>query len=602
MNIKINNKEISCESGKTIMQVAKDNGIIIPGLCYHPDFPVKANCRVCMVEIKGERTLKTSCSTEVRDGMEIFTDTPRVKRSRNLNIELIFAEHIEKCPTCIWRVNCPLLDLAEKYKIEITRFKDRKGRRKIYKFANAVEIDGTQCIDCRNCLDACNSMQKINYLKLKGKGIDQEVVPVTETGGLLTKFNKKAVKADCIYCGQCAVHCPVGAAQEQSQWEMVERTVKNKNKIIIAQFAPSIRVSIGEEFGVEPGKIVTGQLVSGLKQLGFKYIFDVNFGADITTMVEAEELIKRLTSPHPLLIRRGGGGVRDGVLPMFTSCCPAWIKYVEYFHPELIKNITSARSPQIHAAGLIKTYWAEKIKLNPKNIVVVSIMPCTAKKFEASRPELKVNGLWPIDYVITTRELAWLFKKHKVNFLKLKPSSADDPFGQPSGAAAIYGATGGVMESALRTAEYLMQTAQDSACDNSRNPKKLKFCNSRVEFKDVRGLEGVKEAELDWGKKKVKVAVVNGIGNIEYVLDNLDRYAYIEVMACPGGCIGGGGQPIPTTPEIRAKRLAALYKVDQANKIRKAHENEAAIDALIWLKNKGKLEREVLQTKYKKRN
>ncbi len=589
MKIKINNKEIICDSGKTIMQVAKENDIDIPGLCHHPDFPVKANCRVCVVEIKGERSLKTSCSTMVKPGMEIFTDTTRVKRSRNLNIELIFAEHIEKCPTCIWRVNCLLLDLAEKYKIEITRFKDRKGRRKIYKFANAVEIDGTQCIDCRNCLDACNLMQKINYLELKGKGIDQEVVPVTENN-ILSKFSRNVTKSDCIYCGQCAVHCPVGAAQEQSHWEMVENALKNKNKIVVAQFAPSIRVSIGEEFGVEPGRIMSGQVVSGLKQLGFKYVFDVNFGADITTIVEAEELLGRIKG--------------NETLPMFTSCCPAWIKYVEFFHPELIRNITTARSPQLHSAGLIKTYWAEKMEINPKNIVVVSVMPCTAKKFEASRPELKVKGIWPIDYVITTREFAWLLKKNKINFTKLKPALADNPLGQFSGAGAIYGASGGVMESALRTAEYLVQTAQSNICDSL--DKKIKnnslFCRTRIEFKDVRGLDGVKEAELDWGKKKIKVAVVNGIGNIDAVLAKLNQYAYIEVMACPGGCIGGGGQPIPTTPELRAKRLAALYKVDQTSKIRKAHENKEAVEALKWLKTKGKLEQELLFTKYKKRN
>jgi NADH dehydrogenase/NADH:ubiquinone oxidoreductase subunit G len=394
IKITLDGREIICDEGATIMRVARNNGIHLPSLCFHPDFSVKANCRICVVEISPsagsgqEAKLVTSCSTKVEDGMDIKTDTPRVKRSRNLNIELIFAEHIEKCPTCIWRVNCKLLDLAERYKIEITRFKDRKAKRKIYKFANAVEIDGSQCIDCRNCLEACNNLQKINFLELRGKGIEQEVVPVTERG-IFSFRDKNRKKTDCIYCGQCAVHCPVGAAQEHADWELVEKALKDKTKVVVAQFAPSIRVSIGEEFGLESGKIMTGQVVAALKKLGFNYVFDVNFGADVTTIVEAEELLERVKSGQNL--------------PMFTACCPAWIKYVEFFRPDLIPNMTTARSPQMHSAGIIKTYWADKMNINPKNIVVVSVMPCTAKKFEAGRKEMKLRGGLPIDHVITTR-------------------------------------------------------------------------------------------------------------------------------------------------------------------------------------------------------
>jgi len=555
-----------------------------------------------VVEISGRKNLATSCSTKAEDGMEIITDSERVKRSRNLNLELIFAEHIEKCPTCVWRLSCKLLEYADKYKIEISRFRDRKSKRKTYKFANAVEIDGTQCIDCRNCLDACDSLQKINFLELKGKGIDQEIAPVSETSGL--KFiGKKTKKADCIYCGQCAVHCPVGAAQEQTQWQLVEKALANKsplppfvkggNKIIVAQFAPSIRVSIGEEFGLPPGKIMSGQVVAALKQLGFNYVFDVNFGADITTIVEARELVQRITS--------------GGALPMFTACCPAWVKYVEYYRPDLIPNFTTARSPQMHSAGVIKTYWAEKClsasggKIKPKNIVVVSVMPCTAKKFEAGRTEFKIGGNFPIDYVITTRELAWLVKKNKIDFAKLKPAAADDPLGRSSGAAAIYGASGGVMESALRTAQYLLETAQDSVCAGVKNKNAAKPGNGRIEFFEARGLAGVKQAEIAMAGKKLRIAVVNGIGNIEPILGKLEKYDYVEVMACPDGCIGGGGQPIPTTAAIRRKRLAALYKIDDKSKIRRAHENEGVIEALEWLKGKGKLRERVLYTKYKKR-
>ncbi|MFH0956201.1 MAG: [FeFe] hydrogenase, group A, partial [Candidatus Falkowbacteria bacterium] len=519
-------------------------------------------------------------------GMEVKTDTDRVKRSRNLNIELIFAEHIEKCPTCVWRVNCKLLELADQYKIEITKFSDRKAKRKIYKFANAVEIDGTQCIDCRNCLEACSSLQKINYLALRGKGINQEIVPVNETGGF-SFIHKKIDKVDCIYCGQCAVYCPVGAAQEQTRWQLVEKALTDKSKALVAQFAPSIRVSIGEEFGFEHGKIMSGQVVAALKRLGFNYVFDVNFGADITTIVEAEELIQRIKS--------------GGALPMFTACCPSWVKYIEFYRPDLMPNLTMARSPQMHSAGLIKTYWAEKMKINPKRIVVVSIMPCTAKKFEAGRAELKIGGNLPVDYVITTRELAWLIKKNKIDFSKLKSAVADNPLGAASGAGAIYGATGGVMESALRTAEYLLTTAQDSVCADVKDKNELKFCNSRIEFKDVRGQKGVKEAKLEMAGKKLRIAAVNGIGNIMPILEKLKNYDYIEVMACPDGCIGGGGQPIPTTAAIRKKRLEALYKIDVKSKIRRAHENKEAIEALKWLENNGKLKNQVLYTGYKKR-
>ena len=589
IKINLNGKEMICQAGKTILEVARENDIIIPSLCQHDDFPAKANCRICVVEISGCNNLVTSCSTEVKDGMIIRTDTARVKRSRNLNIELIFAEHTKRCPTCIRRFNCPLLELADKYKIEITAFKDRKNKRKIYKFANAVEIDGTQCIDCRNCVEACGTLQKINYLELKGKGINQEITPVIGSSRF-SFMDKSKKKVDCIYCGQCALYCPVSAAQEQAHWPLAEKALKNKSKVLVAQFAPSIRVSIGEEFGVSGGKIMTGQVVAALKKLGFHYVFDVNFGADITTMVEAEELIAK--------IKEGVGG------PMLTSCCPAWIKYVEFFRPDLIPNLTTARSPQIHSAGIIKTYWAEKLKINPKNIVVVSIMPCTAKKFEAGRKELKVKGNWPVDYCLTTRELVYLIKKNKIDFVGLNPLAADNPLGSASGAAAIYGASGGVMESALRTAEYLTQTAQDIVCRNLKKKKKLntKFCNSTIEFKSVRGLAGVKRAELTLGDKKFRVAVVNGIGNIRPVLDNLKDYDYVEVMACPDGCIGGGGQPIPTTAAIRKMRLAALYRIDDKSKIRRAHENKEAVEVLSWLKNKGKLENQVLYTKYKKRS
>lgn len=571
IKINIDKQEISCSAEQTILQIAKANDIFIPSLCDHPDLSVKANCLVCVVEIKGRKNLAIACSTKIEEGMEILTSTDRVRRARNLNLELIFAEHIERCATCVWRYECKLLKYAERYKVVITRFKDRKGFRRVHKFANSVEIDGTQCIDCRNCIEVCSRLQNINYLELKGKGINQEVVP--------TKDKKK----QCILCGQCAVHCPVSSAQEQMHWEMVEMEIKNKDKIVVAQFAPSTRVSIGEDFGLDYGKIVTENVVAGLRSLGFQYVFDVNFGADVTTITEAEELLERLRS--------------GSKLPMLTSCCPSWINYIEFYHPELVPNIANSRSPQIHGGGIIKTYWAKKMKIDPRKIVVVSIMPCTAKKYEAARPELKINNLFPVDYVLTTREFTFLLKKHNLDLIKLMPSQADDPLAEFTGGAALYGVSGGVMESALRTAQYIVNTAQSMNCDK-RN--KL-TCQTAIDFTEVRGLDGVKEADVKIGDKKLHVAVVNGIGNIEKLISRLNNFHYAEIMACPGGCIGGGGQPIPTSAEIRQKRQAALYQLDKNSKLRISYENKAAQAAIAWLKKNSKLAEQVLYTRYKKK-
>ena len=568
IKIKINNKVIICKEGDYIGKLAHENGIEIPMLCFHKDFPVKANCRVCVVEIKGIKKLMPSCSTCVFDGMEVLTESKRVKQARGLNLELIFAQHVEKCPTCIWRSNCPLLKMAMKYGLKLNRFRDRKTKRQIYKFSNAVEIDGTQCIDCGNCIDACSLQQKINFLKFEKKGHHQEVV----------LRDKEGFK--CILCGQCALHCPVSAAQEQAHWPEVQKDLEKKDRkqILVAQFAPSIRVSIGEEFGLPYGKVVTGKIVSALRELGFNYVFDVNFGADTTTVVEAKELLERM-------------GDKKSKMPMFTSCCPGWVNYVELYHPELIPYLTTSRSPHIHLGGIVKTYWADKMMTSPENIKVVSIMPCTAKKYEAARGEMKIDGNLPVDTVITTREFAWLIKRAGIDFANLKSSKADNPLGEYTGAAAIYGGSGGVMESALRTAHAL-------ACGD----KKAGICKSKIDFKQARGMKGVKEAVVEVAGNKVRIAVVNGIGNIDSVINDIKRYDYIEVMACRGGCIGGGGQPIPTNDIIREKRTKSLYEMDKKQKIRKAHENKNVMEVLKWMEEQKHLEHKVLHTSYKKRN
>lgn len=562
VKILINGKMVSCDPDTTILQAAKTIGIDIPALCQHDDFPPHANCRVCVVEVKGRRCLATSCATKVEEGMEIRTDSERVKKARSMNLELIYAEHIEKCATCIWRFECKLLEFAARYKLKLTRFMDRKAKRKTYKFANAVEIDGTQCIDCRNCIAACSTLQGIDFLEMKGKGRDQEVVPTSDK----TKH--------CILCGQCAVHCPVSAAQEQAHYTQVEQMIADPNLVVVAQFAPSIRVSIGEDFGMEPGENVTAQVVEGLRLLGFKHVFDVNYGADITTMVEAQELVERIQN--------------KGVLPMMTSCCPAWVNYVELYRQDLIPNLTTSRSPHIHSGGVVKTYWAQKMGIDPKKIRVVSIMPCTAKKYEAVRPEMFIDGQRPVDVVLTNREFSFLLKKNRIDLSKLKGQKADDPLGEYSGAAAIYGASGGVMESALRT-------AQNMICKGAKSS----ICDRRIDFHDVRGVEDLKEATVTINGLELKVAVVNGIKHIKQVLDRLHEYHYIEVMSCPGGCIGGGGQPIPTNWEIRQKRIAALYSHDKGKKMRKAHENKGVQEVLAWLKEQGHdTEHGVLHTGY----
>ncbi|NMB47830.1 2Fe-2S iron-sulfur cluster binding domain-containing protein [Candidatus Kuenenbacteria bacterium] len=602
--ITINSKSYPFTPGETILDVCQKNNIFIPTLCKHPDLDVQGRCRVCLVEIKNQG-LVTACSTPAESGLIVKTNTDAVKRARRTNLELIYAAHIEKCGSCIQEHNCALKKFAEQYGLNLTSFQDRKGKSPLWRIgaldpgaikakqkklaknfprakelrfrqeqialmdSGYLEFDASKCIDCGICTDVCKNKQTVDFYETVGKGFETETKPTDEEA------------KDCVNCGQCIVHCPVGAIQGVPHWQRVEELLKNKKKhgkLIIGQIAPSVRVSIGEEFGLPAGQVMTGQLAASLRQVGFDAAFDVTVGADFTTYEEARELIHWLSAGKPR--------------PMITSCCPGWVRFAEFYFPEFISHLTSTRSPEIISGILAKTYWAKLKKVQPEDVIVVSIMPCTAKKQEISLERHRLsNGLPAVDYVLTTREYAYLLQRHKIDLKTVTPIAMNSPFGTSSGAAVIYGASGGVMESALRTAEYFLQLKkrdnhwQEKILGGEKQRGDYKTVsalnNKRLEFKAVRGLGGLKEATVKLAGVKLKVAVVNGLGNARKLLTAIQNkkvhYDYLEIMACPGGCIGGGGQPVPTNSAIRAKRAAALYTVDQKLPIHSAHANEGLL-------------------------
>ncbi len=582
VNVKINGNDYQVPQNVTILEACKRAGITIPTLCYLEDVATNASCAVCVVEVKGARSLTRSCSTCVREGIEIATSSARIRDARKTSVELLLANHPKDCLSCLRNQNCELQSLAADLGIKENGYVRTKKKEMLDTTSVSITRDPNKCILCGRCIAVCQNVQTVSAIGLSQRGIRTKVSTYMEKG---------LGNVACTNCGQCALVCPTGAIVERDDTAMVFEEIANPDKVVVVQTAPAIRVGIGEAMGMEPGSLVTGQMVAGLRRLGFSKVFDTQFAADLTILEEGHELIKRITT--------------KGVLPMITSCSPGWIKFAEHFFPNSLAHLSTCKSPQQMFGSVAKTYYAAKMGIDPRKIVVVSVMPCTAKKYEAKRPEMmsafeywKEKKAWSdddafydVDYVLTTRELARMFKETGIRFSKLPPEEFDSPLGESTGAAVIFGATGGVMEAALRTA-YEVVTGKSLA---------------DINFVAVRGMEGIKEAEVDMNGLKVKVAVAHTLKNARVLLEQIERkespYAFIEVMTCPGGCLGGGGQPIPTTWEIRKKRAESIYKEDAGKPIRKSHENpQVAVLYKEFLKEPlGEMSHHLLHTTYTKR-
>ncbi len=582
VNIKINGDDHQAPLNATILDACKRGGINIPTLCYMEDVSKNASCAVCVVEVKGARSLLRSCTACVYEGMEIVTNSPRIRDARKTSVELLLANHPKDCLSCLRNQNCELQSLASDLGVKEERYVRTKKVEKLDTSSIAVHRDPNKCILCGRCIAVCQNVQSVSAIGLSGRGIKSKISTYMEKG---------LGNVACTYCGQCALVCPTGAIVERDETDSVFEEMSNPDKYVIVQTAPAVRVGIGEAMGMDPGSLVTGQMVAGLRKLGFKKVFDTQFTADLTIMEEGYELIDRIKN--------------NGKLPMITSCSPGWIKFAEHFFPDLLEHLSSCKSPQQMFGAVAKTYYAAKMEIDPRKIVVVSVMPCTAKKYEARRPEMsgafdfwKDKRAWSsedrftdVDYVLTTRELARMFRETGIKFSSLPVEDFDHPLGSSSGAAVIFGATGGVMEAALRTA-YEVITGSPLA---------------DINFTAVRGMEGIKEAVVEMNGLKVKVAAAHTLKNARTLMEQIEKgespYTFIEVMTCPGGCLGGGGQPIPTTWEIRKKRAESIYAEDANKPIRKSHQNQnvQTLYSEFLKKPLGEMSHHLLHTQYRKR-
>ena len=543
VNVKINGIAVSVPKGSTILEAARYAGVEIPTLCYLKDINEIGACRICVVEATGARGLVTACVYPVAEGMEIQTNTARVQKARRTTLELLLSTHEKKCLSCVRSGDCELQQLCRDYGVEDSGRYD--GFRPHYEpdtSAAHLVRDNNKCVLCRRCVAACRQ-QYVSVIGPNDRGVDTHIA---------CAFEKPLNDVPCVSCGQCIVVCPTGALTEKDDTDKVWAALAEPTKHVVVQTAPSIRATLGEAFGMPIGTNVEGKMVAALRRLGFDKVFDTNFGADMTIVEEANELVERVKN--------------GGTLPMITSCSPGWVKFAEYYYPDLLPHLSSCKSPQQMFGGILKTYYAEKNGIDPKDIVSVSIMPCTAKKFEIGRDDQDAAGLADVDIALTTRELARMIDRAGIKFPYLPDEEFDSPMGEDTGAAVIFGATGGVMEAALRTANDWL-TGKD---------------NGAVEFKEVRGTAGLKEATYNIGGLEVKVAVVSGIAGANYVMsciqDGTAPWTFVEVMCCPGGCVNGGGQPIQPASvrnvfDLKAMRAKALYDQDAGMTLRKSHDN-----------------------------
>lgn len=573
INLTIDDQKISVPKGTTILQAAKQAGIDIPTLCFLKEINEVGDCRMCIVEVEGRKGFATSCIQTVEEGMVVHTHTPNVLEARHVILDLIISNHSKDCLTCTRSGNCELQSLATKFNVLQVEFEGERTEHEIDDLSPSIVRDFNKCILCRRCVAACKNVQKIGAIDCINRGFESCISTVGDHS--LNDVN-------CTFCGQCIEACPTGALHEKETINDVWTKLKDPDSIVIVQTAPAVRVALGEEFGMEIGINVTGKMVTALKRLGFDKVFDTNTGADLTIMEEANEFINRFKN--------------NDNLPMITSCSPGWVKYIEMNYPELLPHLSSCKSPHEMFGAIIKTYYAKKENIDPKKIYVVSVMPCIAKKFERQREEMKEEELFDVDNVITTRELARMIKQANIEFDKLEDSKFDSPMGEATGAGAIFGVTGGVMEAALRT-------AQDTLTGESL---------PQIDFEEVRGTQNIKRANIEIAGKEIKVVAASGLANAKTILEEIKRgkadYQFVEIMACPGGCIMGGGQPIKSSKiqaevDVKKLRAQALYSIDEKSVIRKSHENP--VMKKIYKEFLGKpgseLAEELLHTAYEKR-